>query len=508
MSTRISAQFIGGVADGINLTGSCYLFEVRKEKQIVRFAVDLGMWQGNYEKSYERNRELGFNPGSVDFMVVTHSHIDHIGRLPLAAKKGFSGRIFCTEPTAELLEVMLMDSAKVLESETRYRLRRMIASQAENAGLGEKLKTKNRNGIRNLNSMLKTGLLFSERDVGKCLGLVKNGGFPYGEWIKLEKDINVKFYPSGHVLGGAICVIEIGYRKKKTYIGFSGDLGRRDGIILPPPATIEEPLDYWFIESTYGGESHPKRHAEIKKLFGLIKESENKRGKIIIPSFVLERAQEIIYLISSAMTDGDVPKMPIFLDSPMAERITEVFGEHWKTPMFKDQGRLNFNPFNLSENPFLFKVESDFESVALSRKTGPHIIIAGSGMSEAGRVRNHLRAQLSNSNAVVCLVGHMVEGTLGWKLQQGYPLVSMNGNEIPVRAEIVSFKGFSAHASGNFLVEYTIRIGNNSPDMKVFIVHGEEKNGLALKKDLIEAFNEDWHDRIFIPEINQKVSLE
>jgi len=503
MTQRIMVKFLGGVASR-NLTGSCTFFEIRRKKQVIRFLVDVGLWQGKYEDSFQKNHTFDIDVKNLDFVILTHSHIDHIGRLPMLTRMGFKGRVVCTTPTADLLSIMLNDTAKILKSEARYRssrLKRVRKNYSSNCP---------RKGSRTSNHH--PHILFSMEDVEESLKLVKNDGFEYNKWFRLEKGIELKFYSSGHVLGGAICVIKIHPEKslkKPVFLCLSGDLGRKDGIILPPPAIIKESPDYWFIESIYGGMQHPPREEEIAIFLSLIRDSYKKKTKIILPSFALERTQEIIYLASYFMKKGEVPEIPIYLDSPLGRKITNVFKRHWNSPMFKDQNMLDFNPFDTSENPFLKVIESDEESVILTKSTGPYVVIAGSGMCEAGRIRNHLRAELENKNAVICLIGYMAPDTLGEKIRKGFPIVRINDEEKRVRARIVNFRSFSAHADGPFLVEYTSRImQNNGPENKsIFIIHGNEKGGCLLKSDLIDSMGEGWKEHIFIPALNDIVKL-
>jgi len=502
---KISVKFLGGTADNGNLTGSCTLLNIKQGKLTTNILVDTGLWQGRQEQSAEKNMNIlkNVDPRIITAVVLTHSHIDHIGRLPILAKHGFRGRVFCTKPTADILGSMLEDSAKIMESEARYLRKKIINAN----GLQPKQNQKRRAGHK----PKRPEPLYTCDDVTNTLELIKNNGFDYRKWIKLDHNIYLQFYPSGHVLGGAICVIRIDQKKKKQiFLGFSGDLGRKDGIILPPPAEIKIPIHYWFTESTYGGIKHPPRDEEIIMMLELVKQAIKTNGKILIPSFALERTQEILYLLSYFMSVGKIPIIPMYLDSPLATKITRIFSKYWDTRMFKGQEILKFNPFN-DENFFLKTVDDDYQSVEISKRPGPYLLIAGSGMCDAGRIRNHLRENLANSNTTVCLVGYMTEGSLGSKLKEGMPIVKMNGQEICVKAKIVPFNSFSAHADGPFLVEFISRLinskKNNSP---IFILHGNEKSGLSLKRDLLNNFNEnkgEWKKNIILPNLNQSIDL-
>lgn len=519
MTLKINAQYLGGVADGENLTGSCIYIEIIRGKKISKILIDAGLLQCDFRNSIIRNEEIlkYINPARIDCIITTHSHIDHSGRLPFMVKNGFSGDIFVTRPTCALLGVMLSDSANIQESEANYLNRKRRKSDSDNNTVKYKKreKPKERNRERRSKKTKKykdIEPLYTMQDVEKSYWQIKNDGFNYYEWIKISVGISLKFYPSGHVLGGAICVLRVMDQKSKNniFLGFSGDLGREDGIILPPPGIISEPIDYWFIESTYGDKIHPGRDMEIQKLNELIDEVGSEKKIMIIPSFALERVQEIIFLLSYYMHTGGIAKVPIYLDSPLGNQITEIFSRYWHTKMFKDQDILPFNPYDISKNPYLHVLVNQEDSVELSKSQGPYIVIAGSGMCDAGRVRNHLRQNLETNKTVVCLIGYMADNSLGKKLKDGYPLVKMNGQEIAVKAKIVTFESFSAHADSSFLASYTKAIFNKPSihEKRIFIGHGSVIGGLSLKRNLIDILSGDaWKEKIEIPEINQKIKI-
>lgn len=512
MRIVISAKLLGGVADGDNLTGSCTLITIGRGKNLTRFLIDAGLVQCEFKKSIEKNRAIlkQIDPSKIDYIIATHSHIDHIGSIPLLVKEGFRGKIICTKPTKRLMHVMLTDSAKIQASETKFlKIREHKIKKRNQAKYGRK-NAKN----QQVEKMIGIKTLYDFEDVERACELVKNGGFEYEKWIKLSTGVNLKFYPSGHVLGGAICVVRVMLPKttKHIYLGFSGDLGREDGTILPSPVIVKEPIKHWFIESTYGDKVHPKRDEEMNRLLDLVVEAKEKKQKIIIPSFALERTQEIIYLLSCHMHMDIIPKIPIYLDSPMALEITRVYAEHWNSKMFKDQNILQFNAFSIegdNKNPYLRIVTDSLSSAALSKQDGPYIVIAGSGMCDAGRIRNHLREGLGNKNTTVCLIGYMSKESLGRKLREGCPMVKMNGEEITVRSKIVFFDSFSAHADSPFLVSYTNKVvAKNCHNANVFIVHGDKEGGAGLKLKLMEtSISHNCGENIIIPSINQTIKI-
>ena len=491
---KVRMTVLGGPADRNNPTGSCLLLEIRIGKFETRGLIDVGMWQG--KDASKRNALLPPHPERLDFIVLTHPHTDHAGRLPFAVKNGFCGRVFCTKPTAALLPPMLLDSAKIVQMEARNRKRK--ASRA--------IPTKRKQRKKRARQFKPPEFVFSDKDVEQSLALIKCEGYDYYDWIHLGKRLYLKFYPSGHVLGGGICVLRIDRNsspENSIYIGFSGDLGREDGIILPSPVKVKEKLDWWMTESTYGGMKHPPRDKEISKLIGLLYRAQENGGKILIPSFSLERTQELMYILSCYMREGKAPPLTIYLDSPLAEKITRVFAAHWDDALlFKGQEELDFNPFDRQENPYLKVVEDMHASIRLMETSGSCIIIAGAGMCDAGRIRDHLKKALPDKKNTICLVGHMVEGTLGRKLSEMQNPVHMNGYEISVRADIVQFQSFSAHGDKGVLVGYPKRIVIKKG---VFILHGDRERSHQLQQDLRKKLSRDV--TVYIPALNEAISL-
>lgn len=517
MYTHIKLGFLGGLASSDNLTGSCILLTIRQGKSTSNLLIDAGLIQCSFKESLIKNRKIlsQLNLKFIDYIILTHSHIDHVGRLPLLVKNGFRGRVICTKSTARILPIMLEDSAKIQVLEARYLKDRDLKDSNngfKNHHQGHDALQLGKYDQRRSKKRPIDGKscepLYGMDDVDLSTKLIKNNGYNYHEWIKFCKNISLKFYPSGHVLGGAIAVIKIKDGARYLHLGFSGDLGRPDGVILPPPEIVNEKLDYWFIESTYGGKIHPTRNQEIFQIQEVVRRAAKEKEKIIIPSFALERAQEIIYLLSYYMFIGEIPAIPIFLDSPLASKLTDIFEDNWNLGMFLDQNRLNFNPFSPVENKFLKLISSEAESSDLALRSGPHIIIAGSGMCDAGRIRSHLYHNLDRLDTVVCLVGYMAVNSLGRKLLENLPIVRMNKKDIMVNAKIIKFESFSAHADSNYLTEYTKIVASNSK--KIFIIHGEEASAVALKLQLINTLsNTDsvnhWLKDIVIPKFEEIV---
>lgn len=522
MRAKVRIRFLGGVADdpNNNLTGSCSLLQVEQGKKRTSILIDSGLIQCGFNDSLEKNQAIlkQLKPDSLDYIILTHAHIDHIGRLPLFVRHGFQGRIICTEGSRSLLNVMLEDSAKIQMLEAGYlsaKALKELDNHSGKNGTRDRLTRGNFDRIqrKTKNQKVKARCLplYTQKDVEATDELIKNGGYEYYNWLKLAHGISIKFYPSGHVMGGAIVVFRIDSKPKDIYLCFSGDLGRRDGIILPPPEVVDEEIDHLILESTYGGKSHPPRDEEINKILNLIKKAAKNKQRVIIPSFALERSQEIIYLLSYYMEQGEIPRVPIYLDSPLASRITSVFANGWDQGMFSDQNRLGFNPFNPFKNPYFGIITGQEESDALIAQPGSYIVIAGSGMCDAGRVRGHLRANLDKTDTIVCLVGYMAENSLGRRLKDGAPTVKMNSQEIIVKAEIVSFDSFSAHADGLFLADYAQAVLAKNPDVykQIFLVHGEKNSAYDLKTYLEENLPKRLKEktRINVPKINQEETL-
>lgn len=471
--------FLGGVATTDNLTGSCAAIEVRCGKKTTVLLVDAGLVQGDAKNFFTNNTRIlkSIEPARIDYIIATHAHIDHIGLLPLLVNRGFNGKVICTKQTADLMPIMLADSYKV-QKELASRRRKIDTPRRFN-----RKKTKRRKEV--VRRAPQTGMLYSDTDVAKTLSLIWRSGFDFETVIRLSNFLSLKFYPSGHILGGAICAVELANRKarKVSRLCFSGDLGRQEGLLLDPPKIIKERIDHWFTESTYGDRNHPKRNSEITRLRELVLNAKKNGGKIIIPSFALQRSQEIIYLLSAAIHKGEIPKMPIFLDSPMANKITDVFAKHWEAGTFKRKDNLPFNPFS-EENPYLTFIRGSEESAKLAESDESYIVISSSGMCDAGRVRDHLRVGLPNEKTTICLVGYMAPSSLGRKLQDGIKTVRMNGQEIAIKATIEKFDSFSAHADSSELVDYAKSAMAGASNRSITILHGEIAGGISLQASL------------------------
>lgn len=443
------------------VTGSCYLVETGRTSLLV----DCGMFQGSKDINRLNYGDFPFDPKSIDYVILTHSHIDHCGLLPKLAAKGFSGQIFATPATADLCKVMLEDSADVQVRETEDENRRRV-----------------REGLPPRSP------LYTKEEVQKACRLFKR--VPYDKTYNLPDGISFKFRDAGHIVGSAI--IELSAEGKRVV--FSGDIGQWNSVIVNDPTLIDS-ADYLLIESTYGDRLHKDTGRNEELLLKYVKETYDKGGKLMIPSFALERTQEILYTINRLVTTKRFPKEPIFLDSPLAIRATDVFMKYASD--FDSQARASKDPFGLKNVTFTPKVP---DSIKLNTYDQPCVIMAGSGMCTGGRIRHHFRHGLWNPKNTVLFVGYQAAGTLGRYILEGSKEVRMMGMKVAVKADIRTIDGFSAHSDYNGLMRW-IKGFKKRPKM-VYIVHGEPEAAEAFKEKLeAEGF------RCSVPSIKETVEM-
>ncbi|MDD5618333.1 MAG: MBL fold metallo-hydrolase [Candidatus Omnitrophica bacterium] len=448
----IKIKFLGGVK---TVTGSSHLISTRFSNLLL----DCGLFYGHRDEFYERNSTFNYNPHKLNAVLLSHAHIDHCGNIPNLLKKGLSCKIYTTNATKDLCSLMLADSGKVQEEDTRY-------VNKINRRLGK----------------LPRKPLYTEKEGRRSLG--KFRGLSYRQKFQVTKDITATFYDSSHILGSAIVVLDIRLNGSSNTmrIGYAVDLGRKGLPLLNEP-TIIEGMDYLILESTYGGRTHsPMAEAKIK-LKDAINRTVERKGKIIIPSFALERAQEVIYFLNELIKEKEIPAIPIYVDSPLATNITEVFRTHYG--YLNEEARVAMKskkggPFDFVNLNYVYDRN---ESKSLNNDKRPMIIIAGSGMCEAGRVLHHLKNNISESKNTVIIVGYMAQNTLGRKIADRQRYVNIYGVEYELNAEVVIINALSGHADKNELLEYTKAC---MPIKKVFIVHGEEEQS----KNLQDMFSE------------------
>jgi metallo-beta-lactamase family protein len=423
------------------VTGSCHLVETSS----CRFLVDCGMFQGNKELNRKNYDPFGFNPADIDFVISTHAHIDHCGLLPKLVKNGFSGTIYASPATADLIPIMLMDSAYIQEKDTEHENRRRLRK-----GQSE------REPLYNMEDAEKTSTLIRAVD--------------YNSMLQATADTAFRLRDAGHVIGSAIVevfVTENGAEPAKTV--FSGDLGQWDVPIIEDPTYIMN-SDYVFIESTYGDRVHNRSGSRKQQLYDQVLATYRKGGKLFIPSFALERTQELLYTLSELKNnESDFPPVDIYLDSPLAIKITEVFKKHPQT--YDEEARARTDqPFDF---PGLICTPSVDESRKANTMEGPAIIIAGSGMCTAGRIRHHLKHGIWNPKNTLLFVGYQAPGTLGRILLDGAKEIKMMGMTFAVKAEIARIGSFSAHADQQELIGWLSAF--QKKPRTVFLIHGEEE---------------------------------
>jgi len=450
MSAKVT--FLGAAC---NVTGSCYLMETAD----VRVLVDCGMYQ---ERKYQdRNwHPFPFNPETLDAVFLTHAHLDHCGLLPKLVRDGYKGKIYCTQATADITRIILLDAAHLQEEDAAYKAERH-----------------RREGRRGSYPELPLYTTADAEAVEPHFAAVE-----YKNCIRVKDGFEGCFYEAGHVLGSATVAINLTLDGGRRRIIFSGDIGEPDRPIINDPAIFYE-ADYIVIESTYGNRTHAE-HSNIDiqaQLRDIINETVKAGGNIVVPSFALERSQEILYHLNELLLRGEIPPITVFLDSPMAIRITEVFKRH--ADLFDEEMtrrlRQGNSPFNFDS---LNMVQTTEESKAINFIRGSAIIIAGSGMVTGGRIKHHLVNNLTRPESTVLFVGYQAEGTPGRQLLDGAKEVRLLGKTHPVRARIVQIEGFSAHSDREGLLAWLSDI--RKPPRCVFVTHGEEKTATSFAQFL------------------------
>lgn len=453
-----------------NVTGSCHLVKCNS-KQIL---VDCGMYQGGRDLEEENSEDFGFDPAGIDYLILTHAHLDHCGRIPLLVKRGFRGTIVSTPATRELARLVMLDSARLQEEEAEYKVKR---------------------AKRHGNRTEQIEPLYDTLDALNSLDYFSDiSGFQKRH--RLAEGICITFYDAGHILGSAAVAMDLEEEGRKRRVLFSGDLGYSNRVILRDPAQPPQ-ADIVVMETTYGDRLHKQLQPSIEELYEAINSTLRRGGNILIPSFALERAQEVLYHLREGVEKGAIPEnIRVFLDSPMAISATQIFRRH---PECYDEEtmqifRSGLDPFAL---PGLHFTRETAESMAINRIEGGAVIIAGSGMCTGGRIRHHLKHNLWRREASIVFVGYAAKGTLGRRIIDGEQMVRIFGEEIKVRANVYTIGGFSAHADQKELLAWHRQTG--SPET-TFLVHGEERS--------MEVFNGLLRNtKVEVPEPHQSYPL-
>ena len=448
------------------VTGSNYLVEGAGKK----FLVDCGLWQGKSELEEENYSEFEFDPHEIDFMLLTHAHIDHSGRIPKLYKEGYRNKIYAQKATKDLCAIMLPDSGHIQEQESEWKNRKRIRK-------GERPREP----------------IYTAEEATKCLEIFE--AVKYNEIIEITPDIHVRFNDAGHMLGSSIIEVWVKENGKETKAVFSGDLGNNDIPLLNEPTMIEE-TDYLVMESTYGSRLHMRNDDKAEIFLDVVSETIDNGGTVVIPSFAVGRTQEILYEIDKLKDirkDEEfrrkyktLMKTPVYVDSPLAISATEVFKENMD--LFDDETQAEIskgeNPLEFPGLKFTMTTE---ESKALNEDNTPSIIISASGMCDVGRIKHHLKHNLWNPKSTILFVGYQAPGTLGYNIVNGAKTVKIFGEEIAVNARIEYIEGYSGHADQEGLMRF-VNSFNKKPK-HIFLVHGEEESQDVLKEKIEKETN-------------------
>lgn len=456
-------EFVGAAQ---TVTGSRHL--VRTGEATV--LLDCGLFQGRRHESIRRNAHLGFEPRDIDAVVLSHAHIDHAGALPLLVKRGYRGPVYATPATRDLCAAMLEDAALIQEADARY-INKLID--------------------RDRSDMERVTPLYDSADVAQLLGQMVS--VPYHRAFPVAPGVRGTLFEAGHVLGSAVVALDIEEDGQRRRLVFTGDLGRKDLPILRDPE-VPSGAEVLITESTYGNRTHPPPLEMEERLAEVVRRVHERGGRVVIPSFALERAQQIVYALKRLRRQGRMPPMPVFIDSPLTVKITDVFKMHPECYDADARAMLQGqdSPFDFEDLHYVSEKE---ESKAIDALERPAIVISASGMCEAGRVLHHLRATVENPRNAVVIVGFQAQHTLGRRLVERRPRVRIFGVERDLRAEVVVLEGFSAHADRNDLVAFAEAARAKGPLRHVVLVHGE----LAAQRDLAGELTSRGFPSVHIP---------
>lgn len=464
------------------VTGSNFLVEGAGKK----FLVDCGMYQGKAAEEMENEAPFLYNPEEIDFMLLTHAHIDHSGRIPKLYNEGFRAPIYATKATCDLCAIMLPDSGHIQEQENEWK-----------------------NNKRKRKGLKQRPPLYTAEDATKCLEVFKP--VKYDEIIDIDQNIHVRFNDAGHMLGSAIIEVWVTENEKTTKAVFSGDLGNNDIPLLSEPTMIED-ADYLVMESTYGDRLHVGTKDKAKVFLDIVSETLDNGGTVVIPSFAVGRTQEILYELNMIKEERSkdpkfqeeyekLMRVPVYVDSPLAISATEVFKEN--EDLFDDETKaIMERGDNPLEFPGLKFTRTADESKALNERDEPSIIISASGMCEVGRIKHHLKHNIWNPKSTILFVGYQAPGTLGRTIVDGAKTVKIFGEEFSVRARIEYIEGYSGHADQEWLLNFVYSFIKKPKH--IFLVHGEPKGQMVLKDKIVETANIP----VTIPGFGEKYTLD
>ncbi|MBT3175638.1 MAG: MBL fold metallo-hydrolase [Desulfobacula sp.] len=526
----MDVTFLGAAGE---VTGSMHLLDTGKDKILF----DCGMFQGRRKESKEKNKTFNIDRTRITNMILSHAHIDHSGRIPVLTADGFSGRVVTTRPTADALEYMLMDSGHIQESDAQYlnyKSLRSFLRQLENNNVKQSVSNREKTNIKKLLKKNPYELnidvihklqnqyeldivtpLYTMNEARQSLGFID--GYPFHYPVTIGEHTTVKFYVAGHILGSAFSVVTIKRNDKTSRILYTGDIGRFGKPILKDPTLVfdeeDRDIDLFITESTYGDREHEPVEDLASRLKKVLNDTFERGGSVIIPSFAFGRTQELIYILHELYDKGEVPRRPVYVDSPLASNITRVFGEHPEAydkethETFLEKGK---NPFHFDKIRFVQTVE---ESMRLTKdNSSSHVVISASGMCEAGRILHHLRYRVHDPKNTILLVGYMAENTLGRRIEElgakasesgntgEAPEIKILGKTYPLHAKVEKISGFSAHADKHELEKIITQ--SNLRIKKIGVVHGEETQSAAFAKRLQQKGYET-----IIPKPGDKISL-
>lgn len=455
------------------VTGSKHLIHLSNGKKIL---LDCGMFQGMGKETFQLNNEFGFDPQEIDYVIISHAHIDHVGLLPKLVKDGYRGKIFCTHATAALTHILLRDSAHIQEADTKY-------ANKVKAGKGKPIEKP----------------LYTIEDVALVIPMFSK--VKLNEWIPIDEDIHLRYTDAGHIIGSACVHLKIQENGKPTRLTFSGDIGRYGDAFLRSPETFDQ-ADFIIMESTYGDKIHPLATQTADLLLKHITHTcFEKKGKLIIPAFSVGRTQELLYALNQLSLEKRLPKLPYYVDSPLSVETTEMtkhfpqlFNKKVQEVLKKDD-----DPFDF---PGLTMIENVEASKSLNFKKEPCVIISASGMAEAGRVKHHIANNIENPANSILIVGYCEPQSLGGRLREGANEVSIFGQHYSVKADVAIIGSMSAHGDYNDMSQW-LACQNPKFVKKLFLVHGE----YDVQQAFAQRLRRKGFDEIFIPKQHEAIGL-
>lgn len=453
------------------VTGSQHLLEINGH----RLLLDCGLYQGRREETYSRNLNFAYDPRKIDAVILSHAHIDHCGNLPNLVQDGYEGPVYATHATADLASIMMADSGRIQESDAEF--------------VNKKRRARGEEPIEPL---------YTEVDAQHAADLFR--GVDYNQPFEPVPGVVARLVEAGHILGSAAVSLEIEEKGRKIRFWFSGDIGRYKLPLLRDPV-LPENVDYLLMESTYGDKLHNDPSLAYSEFRDVVRRTIKRNGKVIIPAFAVGRTQELVYNLNEMMHDGDVPRVPVFVDSPLAVNASQIFKKHpecfdAETRQFVEEARHPALDFKM-----LKYVQSVEESKALNLRKDPMIIISASGMAETGRILHHLRNNIENPRNTVCIVSWQAPYTLGRRLADREKRIKIFGEPYTVQAEVATIGGLSGHAGQDLLTKYAVNVKNTVK--RIFLVHGEEKQAAILT----EKLRENNLREVYYPELHSAYEI-